>query len=576
MSNNYTQISSFIWNVCDDVLRGLFKQHEYGDVILPFTVLRRLDCVLEPHKDEVFKLYEEYKTKVDNPTPIILNKINTTFFNRSKYDLSRLKSDPQNVNMNFNNYLGGYSDNVVEIIENFQLVKPVEKLIKNNRLFILIDKFSEIDLHPDKISNRDMGLIYEELLRKFSEMSNETSGDHYTPRDVVRLLVSMVFTEDKDKLQGEGKVRSIFDPCCGSGGMLTIGKEYVHQNINEKLELRLLGQELQDQTYSICKSDMLITGENPNNIRGPVSSLSEDQFQGDKFDYMITNPPFGVSWKSEKEFVLNEKSNPLGRFTVGTPRVSDGSLLFLQHMISKMEHPRGELKGSRIGIVFNGSPLFTGDSGSGESEIRKWIIESDWLECIVSLPDQLFFNTGISTYIWIVNNNKSNKRKGKVQLVDGSSFYKQMKKSLGNKRKEISDDGRNDLLDLYLNFEENEFSKIYDNHFFGYTKVTIEQPLLDDDGNVVTDKQGNPKPNSKKRDYERVPLEQDIDDYFDREVKPHLPNSWMDRTKDKVGYEINFTKYFYKYKPLRSLEDITQDLLKLDKESEGLMKEIMD
>ena len=576
MSNNYTQISSFIWNVCDDVLRGLFKQHEYGDVILPFTVLRRLDCVLEPHKDEVFKLYEEYKTKVDNPTPIILNKINTTFFNRSKYDLSRLKSDPQNVNMNFNNYLGGYSDNVVEIIENFQLVKPVEKLIKNNRLFILIDKFSEIDLHPDKISNRDMGLIYEELLRKFSEMSNETSGDHYTPRDVVRLLVSMVFTEDKDKLQGEGKVRSIFDPCCGSGGMLTIGKEYVHQNINEKLELRLLGQELQDQTYSICKSDMLITGENPNNIRGPVSSLSEDQFQGDKFDYMITNPPFGVSWKSEKEFVLNEKSNPLGRFTVGTPRVSDGSLLFLQHMISKMEHPRGELKGSRIGIVFNGSPLFTGDSGSGESEIRKWIIESDWLECIVSLPDQLFFNTGISTYIWIVNNNKSDKRKGRVQLVDGSSFYKQMKKSLGNKRKEISDDGRNDLLDLYLNFEENEFCKIYDNHFFGYTKVTIEQPLLDDDGNVVTDKQGNPKPNSKKRDYERVPLKQDIDDYFDREVKPHLPNSWMDRTKDKVGYEINFTKYFYKYKPLRSLEDITQDLLKLDKESEGLMKEIMD
>ena len=570
MSNNYNEISSFIWNVCDDVLRGVFKQHEYGDVILPFTVLRRLDCVLEPNKDEVYTLYEEYKTKVEDPTPIILNKINTTFYNRSKYDLNRLKSDPQNIKMNFQNYLGGFSDNVLEIIENFQLDKPVEKLIKNNRLFILVDKLSEIDLHPDKVSNRDMGLIFEELLRKFSEMSNETSGEHYTPRDVVRLLVSMVFTEDKDQLQGEGKVRSIFDPCCGSGGMLTIGKEYIHQNINDKLQLRLCGQELQDQTYSICKSDMLITGENPNNIRGPVSSLSEDQFQGDKFDYMITNPPFGVSWKSEKEFVLNEKSNPLGRFTVGTPRVSDGSLLFLQHMISKMER-----KGSRIGIVFNGSPLFTGDSGSGESEIRKWIIESDWLECIVSLPDQLFFNTGISTYIWIVNNNKSDRRKGKVQLVDGSSFYKQMKKSLGNKRKEISDKGRNDLLDLYLNFEENEFSKIYDNEFFGYTKVTIEQPLTDDDGNVITDKQGNPKPNSKKRDYERVPLEQDIDDYFDIEVKPHLPSSWMDRTKDKVGYEINFTKYFYQYKPLRSLEDITNDLLELEKESGGLMKEIM-
>ena len=575
MSNNYNEISSFIWNVCDDVLRGVFKQHEYGDVILPFTVLRRLDCVLEPNKDEVYTLYEEYKTKVEDPTPIILNKINTTFYNRSKYDLNRLKSDPQNIKMNFQNYLGGFSDNVLEIIENFQLDKPVEKLIKNNRLFILVDKLSEIDLHPDKVSNRDMGLIFEELLRKFSEMSNETSGEHYTPRDVVRLLVSMVFTEDKDQLQGEGKVRSIFDPCCGSGGMLTIGKEYIHQNINDKLQLRLCGQELQDQTYSICKSDMLITGENPNNIRGPVSSLSEDQFQGDKFDYMITNPPFGVSWKSEKEFVLNEKSNPLGRFTVGTPRVSDGSLLFLQHMISKMEHPRGELKGSRIGIVFNGSPLFTGDSGSGESEIRKWIIESDWLECIVSLPDQLFFNTGISTYIWIVNNNKSDKRKGKVQLVDGSSFYKQMKKSLGNKRKEITEGNRNTILENYLNFEENEYSKIYPNEFFGYTKVTIEQPLTDDDGNVITDKQGNPKPNSKKRDYERVPLEQDIDDYFDIEVKPHLPSSWMDRTKDKVGYEINFTKYFYQYKPLRSLEDITNDLLELEKESGGLMKEIM-
>ena len=570
MSNNYNEISSFIWNVCDDVLRGVFKQHEYGDVILPFTVLRRLDCVLEPNKDEVYTLYEEYKTKVEDPTPIILNKINTTFYNRSKYDLNRLKSDPQNVNMNFQNYLGGFSDNVLEIIENFQLDKPVEKLIKNNRLFILVDKLSEIDLHPDKVSNRDMGLIFEELLRKFSEMSNETSGEHYTPRDVVRLLVSMVFTEDKDQLQGEGKVRSIFDPCCGSGGMLTIGKEYIHQNINDKLQLRLCGQELQDQTYSICKSDMLITGENPNNIRGPVSSLSEDQFQGDKFDYMITNPPFGVSWKSEKEFVLNEKSNPLGRFTVGTPRVSDGSLLFLQHMISKMER-----KGSRIGIVFNGSPLFTGDSGSGESEIRKWIIESDWLECIVSLPDQLFFNTGISTYIWIVNNNKSDKRKGKVQLVNGSSFYKQMKKSLGNKRKEITEGNRNTILENYLNFEENEYSKIYPNEFFGYTKVTIEQPLTDDDGNVITDKQGNPKPNSKKRDYERVPLEQDIDDYFDIEVKPHLPSSWMDRTKDKVGYEINFTKYFYQYKPLRSLEDITNDLLELEKESGGLMKEIM-
>jgi len=568
MPNNYNQISSFIWNVCDDVLRGLFKQHEYGDIILPFTVLHRLDCVLEPHKDEVFKIYEEYRTKVDDPTPIIKNRINTTFFNRSKYDLNRLKSDPQNIYLNFQNYLGGFSDNVIEIIENFQLEKLVEKLNKNNRLFILIDKFTEIDLHPDKISNRDMGVIFEELLRKFSEMSNETSGEHYSPRDVVWLLVSLVFSEDKDDLQGEGKVRSLLDPCVGTGGMLTIGKEYVHQNINDKVNLLLFGQELNPQTYSICKSEMLITEDNPDNIR-LGSSLSEDSFQGKKFDYMITNVPFGVSWKSEQEFIENEGKNPHGRFSVGTPRTSDGSLLFLQHMISKMES-----KGSRIGIVLNGSPLSTGDSGSGESEIRKWIIENDWLEGIVSLPDQLFFNTGISTYLWIVTNKKSERRKGKIQLINGSSFFKQMKKSLGNKRKEITEEDRSFLLEHYLNFENNEFSNIYPNDFFGYTKVTIEQPLMEN-GKIIKDKTGNPKSDTSKRDYERVPLLDNIEDYYQREVKPHLPDSWMDREKDKVGYEINFTKYFYKYKPLRSLKEITQDLLKLDEEIEGKMKEIL-
>ena len=568
MSVNHSEISSFIWNVCDDVLRGLFKPHEYGDIILPFTVLRRLDCVLESHKDEVIKLHKEYKSKVDDPTPIILNKINTTFFNFSQYDLNRLKQDPQNVHMNFQNYLGGFSENVVEIVENFQLEKPIQKLQKNNRLFQFIDKFTEIDLHPNRISNHMMGQIFEELLRKFSEMSNETSGEHYTPRDVVRLLVSLVFSEDKENLTGDGIVRSIFDPCCGTGGMLTIGKEWVHENVNDKVELRLLGQELNPQTYSICKSDMMIIGEDPNNIR-INSSLSEDGFQGDKFDYMVTNPPFGVSWKSEKEFVETESQNPNGRFSVGIPRTSDGSLLFLQHMISKMES-----KGSRIGIVFNGSPLFTGDSGSGESEIRKWIIENDWLECVVSLPDQMFFNTGISTYLWILNNKKSDQRKGQVQLIEGSSFFKQMKKSLGNKRKEITEEGRKTILEQYLNFKETKFSKICPNEFFGYTKVTIEQPTVKN-GKVVKDKDGNPKSDSKKRDYERVPLQDDIDDYFEKEVKPHLPESWMDRSKDKVGYEINFTKYFYKYKPLRSLPEISEELLSLEQETEGLMKEIL-
>lgn len=562
--SNYNQISSFIWNVCDDVLRGMFKQHEYGDIILPFTVLRRLDCVMESNKDEVVKLYNEYKTKVDDPSPVIQSRIKSTFFNFSKYDLNRLKSDPQNINRNFQNYLGGFSDNVVDIIENFQLDKPIEKLNKNNRLYELVDKFTEIDLHPDVVSNHDMGTIFEELLRKFSEMSNETSGEHYTPRDVVRLLVSLVFSPDKEKLQGTGKVRSIFDPCSGSGGMLTIGKEYVHQNINSDVELRLLGQELNSQTYSICKSDMLISGEDPNNIRGPVSSLSEDKFQGERFDYMITNPPFGVSWKSEKEFIENEKSNPMGRFSVGTPRTSDGSLLFLQHMISKMEP-----NGSRIGVVFNGSPLFTGDGGSGESEIRKWIIENDWLECIVSLPTKLFFNTGINTYIWIVTNKKSPERTGKVQLINGSSYCKSTRKNLGDKSNYIDDDNLQSIMKLYFDFVEDENSKIFSNNYFGYTKVMVEQPLLDDDGEVITDKKGNPKPNTKKRDYERVPLGQDIDDYYEKEVKPHLPNSWMDRTKDKIGYEINFTKYFYKYKPLRSIEDITKDLNEIEDMIDG-------
>ena len=569
MSVNHSEISSFIWNVCDDVLRGLFKPHEYGDIILPFTVLRRLDCVLEPHKDTVIDLYNEYKSQVDDPTPIILGKVNTTFFNHSQYDLTRLKQDPSNVMMNFNNYLSGYSENVVEIIENFQLEKPIEKLHKNNRLFQFIEKFSEIDLHPDVVSNHQMGQIFEELLRKFSEMSNETSGEHYTPRDVVKLLVSMVFSQDSDELQGEGKVRSIFDPCCGTGGMLTTGQEWVHDNINDKVEFRLLGQELNPQTYSICKSDMMITGGNPENIR-QGSSLSEDKFQGDKFDYMLTNPPYGVSWKSEKSFIENESDNPNGRFSVGTPRSSDGQLLFLQHMISKMES-----KGSRIGIVLNGSPMFTGDSGSGDSEIRKWIIEGDMLDCIVSLPDQLFFNTGISTYLWILTNKKLEDRKGKVQLIDGSSFFKSMKKSLGNKRKEVTDEGRNKVLESYSNFVENEYSQIHDNEYFGYTKVTIEQPKIED-GEVVTNKQGKPKPDTSKRDHERIPLTDDIEEYFEREVKPHLPESWMDDTKNKVGYEVNFTKYFYQYIPLRSMSEITQDLLKLEEESENLLKEVVE
>jgi type I restriction enzyme M protein len=562
--NTNSSLSSLIWSSADDVLRGLFKPSEYGRVILPFVVMRRLDCVLEPKKDEVYDLFTKFNDQLADPSPVILRQVGLPFFNSSKYDLSRIKSDPTNVLINFNNYVQGYSENVLDIIENFSISPLVEKLQKNKRLYLLIDKFTEFDLHPDKIDNHQMGSIYEELLRKFSEMSNEESGDHFTPRDVVKLLVSFVFGGDKENLLGEGKIRSVFDPCCGTGGMLTIGKEWIHENINPNLKVDVYGQELNDVTYSICKSDLLMMDENPENVRGPLSSLSDDQFQGRKFDYMITNPPFGVSWKSEKEFVDEEARDPNGRFIAGTPKSSDGSLLFLQHLLHKLNP-----EGSRIGIVFNGSPLFSGDAGSGESDIRKWIIENDWLECIVSLPDRMFFNTGITTYVWILTNKKSLDRKGKVQLIDGSSFSTTMKKNLGDKGKYITEEQTHKLFKIYQSNKENEFCKIYPNSYFGYTKVTVEQPLIENSG-IKTDKKGNPKPDTSKRDNERVPLSESIDEYYDREVRPHISDAWMDRSKDKVGYEINFNKYFYKPIPLRSLEDISKDLKSLDDEIKQL------
>ena len=561
-----SSISSLIWSTADDDLRGLFKPSEYGRVILPFVVMRRLDCVLESKKDEVYNLYQKFKDQFDDPSPVILRQIGLPFFNVSKFDLSRITDE--SVLLDFNNYVQGYSKNVLDIIENFQINPLVEKLHKNKSLYLLINKFTEFDFHPSKIDNHQMGSIYEELLRRFSEMSNEESGDHFTPRDVVKLLVNFVFGGDTEDLSGEGKIRSIFDPCCGTGGMLTIGKEWVHQNINPNLKINLYGQELNDVTYAICKSDLLMTNENPENIHGPTSSISDDRLRGNKFDYMITNPPFGVSWKNEKKFVDDESKDPNGRFFVGTPRSSDGSLLFLQHLIHKMNP-----EGSRIGIVFNGSPLFTGDAGSGESEIRKWIIENDWLECIVQLPDRMFFNTPITTYIWIVTNKKSSNRKGKVQLIDGTTFFSQMRKNLGDKGKYITDEQSQQLFGIYQNNEENEFCRIYPNNFFGYTKVIVEQPLIEN-GDIKTDKKGNPKTDTSKRDTERVPLSENIEDYYESEVRPHLSDSWMDRSKDKVGYEINFTKYFYRFTSLRSLDEISSDLKNLNDEIQELSLEM--
>ena len=571
---NYQELANLVWNVADDVLRGLFKPHEYGDITLPFLVLRRLDCLLDEdgRKEKAINTFNQYNGKVseDLLPPIILRETDTSFYNTSQYDLSRLKEDSKNIHLNFENYLNGFSQDVRDIIENFNLDGFIERLHKSDRLFIFCDKFTEVDLHPDKVDNHTMGQVFEELLRRFSEMSNETSGEHYTPRDVVRLLVSLLFAEHGEDLRGQGVIRSIFDPCCGTGGMLTIGKEYFREQINPDATIRLSGQELNAQTYAICKSDMLITDENPGAIRHG-SSLSNDQFQGERFDYMITNPPFGVSWKSDEAAVKTEAQNANGRFSTGTPRTSDGALLFLQHMLSKMEE-----RGSRVGIVFNGSPLFTGDAGSGESEIRRSIIENDWLECIIALPDKLFFNTSISTYIWILTNRKSDARQGKIQLINAVDFFDKMKRNLGDKGVFISDSHIRQLVELYTNFEETEHSKIYPNDFFGYTKVTVERPLIDTEtGDILRDKRGNPKPNPALRDYERVPLMEEIDGYYQREVKPHLPDSWLDRKKDKVGYEINFNRYFYQYTPLRSLKEIADEMLALERKSEGLLNEVL-
>ena len=562
-------IESFIWGICDDVLRGLFKQHEYGDVILPFLVLRRLDCVQEEYKDEVVKLYNELKDKFDDPSDIIHTKLGINFSNHSRYDLRRLVNEPSKLNENLYEYLRSFSPNVQDIVQNFGLQKHIDKLEENDSLYILVEKFSEVDLHPSKVDNHLMGSIFEELLRKFSEMSNETSGEHYTPRDIVNLLVSLVFSPEIDELSKPNKIVSLYDPCCGTGGMLTVGKDWIQENVSKDVEVNMFGQELNPQTYSICKSDFLITNEQPENIK-LGSTLSKDGYQDTnrKFDYMICNPPYGVSWKKDEKYVKNESKELDGRFSVGTPRTSDGQLLFLQHMISKMEPG-----GSRIGVVFNGSPMFTGDSGSGESEIRKWIIENDWLETIVQLPDSMFFNTGITTYLWIVTNKKSLDRKGKIQLIDGSSHFGILKKKLGDKRKEITKESLNEILNSYLEFKNNGISKIYTNSYFGYTKVQVEQPVIEN-GEIKRLKNGDPKPDTKLRDHERIPFSISVDEYYETEIKQHLPDSWMDRSKDKPGYEINFVKEFYKYQPLKKSESIKESLFDLDKEIRKNLEEL--
>lgn len=669
--NNFQEKVSFIWSIAE-LLRGPYRKEQYGDVILPMTVLRRFDCVLAETKLEVLEKYESLKkTGLQNVDPI-LNRISKHGFNNtSRYDFERLLADPDNIASNLRNYINGFSKNVREIIEHFDFDKEITKLNDNNLLYLVISEFNKMDFHPDRVSNMEMGYIFEELIRRFSEHGE--AGDHYTPREVIKLMVNILLSEDNEELTQPGLVTTVYDCCVGTGGMLSVTEQYMRE-LNPGIQVELFGQEINPQSFSISKADMLIKGHKADNII-LGDSFTEDGHRGKTFRYMLTNPPFGVEWKKAQKFIRDEheKEGYNGRFGAGLPRISDGSLLFLQHLISKM---RQDEKGSRIAIIFNGSPLFTGDAGSGESEIRRWIIENDMLEGIIALPDQLFYNTGISTYIWIVTNRKNDDpmkgpvRTGKIQLVNAVDFYQKMRRSLGNKRNEITEEQIREITRIYGEFKENEYCKIFDNEDFGYQKIVVERPLRlnfqvteeridklynerafdnlaksrkkgeaglkeieegkklqqqiiytlktmdstivyknrdeftkvlkktfktaginlnspllkailsalserDETADICVDNKGNPEPDPDLRDTENVPLKEDIHEYFEREVKPHVPDAWIDESKTKIGYEIPFTRHFYKYQPLRSSEEIMKEIIELEKSISEKLKKVM-
>ena len=665
--NNFGEKVSFIWSVAD-LLRGPYRPNQYKDVMLPMTVLRRLDCVLERTKDKVLQRQKKLSGgKVKNVEPILCRVAGVSFYNTSRYTFQKLKGDPNHIAANLTNYIKGFSTRARDIIDHFGFEEHIAKLDKANRLYLVVSKFCKIDLHPQVVSNIDMGYIFEELIRKFNEASNEEAGDHFTPREVIRLMVNLLFLPDGDVLTTKGIVKTLYDPACGTGGMLSVAEDYVRE-LNPDASLEVFGQDYNAQAYAICGSDMMIKGQNIQHIAFD-DSFTDDRFPHLKFNYMLANPPFGVEWKPQADTIRREhvEQGFGGRFGAGLPRINDGSLLFLQHMISKMKDRKEG--GTRLGIVFNGSPLFTGSAGSGESEIRRWIIENDWLEAIVALPDQLFYNTGIFTYLWIVTNRKKPSSKGKIQLVDATSFFKKMRKSLGNKRHEVCKDQRDEITCLYGDFKEGEYVRIFDNDDFGYRRITVERPLRlnfavdneriarleettafanlatskkrkdtkaaqaevaegvklqkaimsalshvapkgvlknreafskimkgclaklkvptplfkailmglaerDETADVCTDNKGNPEPDPELRDYENVPLKEDVDEYMKREVLPHVPDAWVDQSKTKVGYEININRYFYKYTPPRPLDDIEAHLKKIEKEIAEMLAEV--
>ncbi|HEV2149005.1 MAG TPA: class I SAM-dependent DNA methyltransferase [Longimicrobiaceae bacterium] len=661
----FRELTGFIWSVAD-LLRGDYKQADYGKVILPLTVLRRLDCVLEPTKPQVLARADQMQGAAPALREEALKRVaGQPFYNTSKFDFERLKGAPNDIAANLRNYINGFSGAARDILERFRFDQQIAKLDEANLLYLVVRRFAEIDLHPGRVPNEMMGSIFEELIRRFSEASNETAGEHFTPREVIRLMVNLLLTEDDDTLSRPGVVKTLYDPAAGTGGMLSVAQDWVREH-NRKADLQVFGQELNDESYAICKADMLIKGQNPENIaRG--NSFSEDGHAGRTFDYMLSNPPFGVDWKKVQKVVEDEHKTMgyAGRFGAGTPRINDGSLLFLQHMLSKMKR-----EGSRLAIVFNGSPLFSGDAGSGESEIRRWILENDWLEAIVALPDQLFYNTGIHTYVWVLTNRKSARRRGKVQLINGADLFHKMRKSLGNKRNEMGSAHIAEITRIHGEFAEGPRSKTFDNEDFGYRKITVERPLrlnfqasperiarleeertfqglatskkkgergqqeieegrrlqerilaalrsmapepvyrsrpefkrvlkraldeaglslpapvqkailsalseCDETAAVCTGKGGAPEPDTDLRDTENVPLTEDVHAYFEREVRPFLPDAWIDEDRTRIGYEIPFTRHFYEYTPLRPLEEIEAEIRELEAEIEGMLEEVL-
>lgn len=573
LSTSINEKAALIWAIADK-LTGVYKPHEYGEVILPLTVIRRFDCILADTKEAVLEKYDEVKTLPMRD--VLLRKVSGyEFYNTSKYTFEKLLDDPDNIEENFHDYLNGFSENVRDIIEKFKFDGHIDTMANKGILYIVIKEFTSTraNLHPDIISNLEMGYIFEEIIRRFSESHNEDAGQHYTPREVIRLMVNILFYDDSSTLSGKNIARTIYDPACGTGGMLSVAEEYLHE-LNSSTELMSFGQELNDQTFAICKADMLIKGNNADFIKDG-NTLSDDQFEGQKFDYIISNPPFGREWKNEKRVVEDEaKRGFAGRFGAGLPAASDGQMLFLMTAISKMKEPRDG--GSRIAIIHNGSPLFTGDAGSGSSDIRQYILESDLLEAIVALPNDIFYNTGIATYIWVLSNKKAGtKREGKVQLINANGLYEKRRKALGNKRNDIPEGAITEITQVYGDFRETEISKIFNNEDFGYTKITVERPLRGEDGELIL-KNGKKQPDTSLRDTENVPLTENIQDYFKREVLPFSPDAWIDEKKSKVGYEIPFTRYFYKYEAPQPSAEIMAEILELEKELEGSLQEVFD